>query len=60
MGLAPMVQDNNAQYTTNFTVSIEAAEGNTVFLRLSRGDQLTAGERCKKRLTLFNLVTSSR
>ena len=27
MGLAPMVQDNNAQYTTNFTVSIEAAEG---------------------------------
>ncbi|WP_099611628.1 bifunctional 3,4-dihydroxy-2-butanone-4-phosphate synthase/GTP cyclohydrolase II [Vibrio fujianensis] len=29
LGLAPMVQDNNAQYTTNFTVSIEAAEGVT-------------------------------
>ncbi|CAH0526690.1 bifunctional 3,4-dihydroxy-2-butanone-4-phosphate synthase/GTP cyclohydrolase II [Vibrio hippocampi] len=29
LGLPPMVQDNNAQYTTNFTVSIEAAEGVT-------------------------------
>lgn len=29
LGLNPMVQDNNAQYTTNFTVSIEAAEGVT-------------------------------
>jgi len=29
LGLTPMVQDNNAQYTTNFTVSIEAAEGVT-------------------------------
>ncbi|WP_456296100.1 bifunctional 3,4-dihydroxy-2-butanone-4-phosphate synthase/GTP cyclohydrolase II [Vibrio sp. AK197] len=29
LGLPPMVQDNNAQFTTNFTVSIEAAEGVT-------------------------------
>jgi 3,4-dihydroxy 2-butanone 4-phosphate synthase/GTP cyclohydrolase II len=29
LGLQPMVQDNNAQFTTNFTVSIEAAEGVT-------------------------------
>lgn len=29
LGLTPMVQDNNAQFTTNFTVSIEAAEGVT-------------------------------
>ncbi|GAM72987.1 3,4-dihydroxy-2-butanone 4-phosphate synthase [Vibrio ishigakensis] len=29
LGLPPMVQDNNAQYTTAFTVSIEAAEGVT-------------------------------
>lgn len=29
LGLVPMVQDNNAQFTTNFTVSIEAAEGVT-------------------------------
>ncbi len=29
LGLPPMVQDNNAQYTTNFTVSIEAARGVT-------------------------------
>ena len=29
LGLPPMVQDNNAQYTTNFTVSVEAAEGVT-------------------------------
>ncbi|NOH72331.1 3,4-dihydroxy-2-butanone-4-phosphate synthase [Vibrio pectenicida] len=29
LGLPPMVQDNNAQYTTNFTVSIEAAQGVT-------------------------------
>jgi 3,4-dihydroxy 2-butanone 4-phosphate synthase/GTP cyclohydrolase II len=27
LGLSPMVQDNNAQFSTNFTVSIEAAEG---------------------------------
>ncbi|CAH6781343.1 3,4-dihydroxy-2-butanone 4-phosphate synthase [Vibrio chagasii] len=35
MGLAPMVQDNNAQYTTNFTVSIEAAEGVTTGISAS-------------------------
>jgi len=29
LGLPPMVQDNNAQYSTAFTVSIEAAEGVT-------------------------------
>ncbi|CAH0532902.1 Riboflavin biosynthesis protein RibBA [Vibrio stylophorae] len=29
LGLNPMVQDNNAQYSTNFTVSIEAAKGVT-------------------------------
>ncbi|WMN90550.1 bifunctional 3,4-dihydroxy-2-butanone-4-phosphate synthase/GTP cyclohydrolase II [Vibrio parahaemolyticus] len=29
LGLPLMVQDNNAQHTTNFTVSIEAAEGVT-------------------------------
>ena len=29
LGLPPMVQDNNAEFTTNFTVSIEAAEGVT-------------------------------
>lgn len=29
LGLPPMVQDNNAQYSTNFTVSIEAARGVT-------------------------------
>ncbi|WP_034413005.1 3,4-dihydroxy-2-butanone-4-phosphate synthase, partial [Candidatus Photodesmus blepharus] len=29
LGLPPMVQHNNAQYTTNFTVSIEAAKGVT-------------------------------
>ncbi|WP_261815798.1 bifunctional 3,4-dihydroxy-2-butanone-4-phosphate synthase/GTP cyclohydrolase II [Vibrio gallicus] len=29
LGLPPMVQDNNAQFTTAFTVSIEAAEGVT-------------------------------
>ncbi len=35
LGLAPMVQDNNAQYTTNFTVSIEAAEGVTTGISAS-------------------------
>ena len=29
LGLAPMVRDNTAQFQTNFTVSIEAAEGVT-------------------------------
>jgi 3,4-dihydroxy 2-butanone 4-phosphate synthase/GTP cyclohydrolase II len=29
LGLAPMVRDNTAQFRTNFTVSIEAAEGVT-------------------------------
>jgi 3,4-dihydroxy 2-butanone 4-phosphate synthase/GTP cyclohydrolase II len=29
LGLPPMVEDNNAQFTTAFTVSIEAAEGVT-------------------------------
>ncbi|CAM3732741.1 Riboflavin biosynthesis protein RibBA [Vibrio aerogenes CECT 7868] len=29
LGLPPMVQDNSAQFSTNFTVSIEAAEGVT-------------------------------
>lgn len=29
LGLAPMVRDNSAQFKTNFTVSIEAAEGVT-------------------------------
>ncbi|MFC3551535.1 3,4-dihydroxy-2-butanone-4-phosphate synthase [Lysobacter cavernae] len=29
LGLGPMVRDNTAQYKTNFTVSIEAAEGVT-------------------------------
>ena len=39
LGLPPMVQDNNAQYTTNFTVSIEAAEGVTAgFQRLIAHD----------------------
>jgi 3,4-dihydroxy 2-butanone 4-phosphate synthase/GTP cyclohydrolase II len=37
LGLPPMVQDNNAQYTTNFTVSIEAAEGVTT--GISAGDR---------------------
>ncbi|SJN55145.1 bifunctional 3,4-dihydroxy-2-butanone-4-phosphate synthase/GTP cyclohydrolase II [Vibrio ruber] len=37
LGLAPMVQDNNAQFTTNFTVSIEAAEGVTT--GISAGDR---------------------
>ena len=35
LGLPPMVQDNNAQYTTNFTVSIEAAEGVTTGISAS-------------------------
>ncbi|MDV7105002.1 bifunctional 3,4-dihydroxy-2-butanone-4-phosphate synthase/GTP cyclohydrolase II [Vibrio sp. TH_r3] len=35
LGLAPMVQDNNAQFTTNFTVSIEAAEGVTTGISAS-------------------------
>lgn len=35
LGLAPMVQDNNAQYTTNFTVSIEAAQGVTTGISAS-------------------------
>ncbi len=35
LGLVPMVQDNNAQYTTNFTVSIEAAEGVTTGISAS-------------------------
>ena len=35
LGLPPMVQDNNAQFTTNFTVSIEAAEGVTTGISAS-------------------------
>jgi len=39
LGLAPMVKDNNAQFTTNFTVSIEAAEGVTT--GISAADRAT-------------------
>lgn len=35
LGLPPMVQDNNAQYTTNFTVSIEASQGVTTGISAS-------------------------
>jgi 3,4-dihydroxy 2-butanone 4-phosphate synthase/GTP cyclohydrolase II len=39
LGLPPMVQDNNAQYSTNFTVSIEAAQGVTT--GISAADRAT-------------------
>lgn len=39
LGLVPMVKDNNAQFTTNFTVSIEAAEGVTT--GISAADRAT-------------------
>ncbi len=36
LGLAPMVRANTAQFQTNFTVSIEAAEGVTTGISASR------------------------